>query len=333
MGRPQHATGELDNDAGGSVQKRASKMQELAILAPEEVPTLRYFLERHKRGHCAEGVCECFPPHRGRLCELDDPPRVPQQLRAVIHYITAETERDLADLSRSLSSLWLRYNLRHDHPVVVFHEGLSPIARRRIVLASENRIWFVLLAKFNEVPPEWLEASQALAQEFSVGYRAMIRWRSGPIFNEPVLDNFDFAMTLDTDSYFPADVLSDPFKLVEQTGIVAAFPHLGRESASVVVNFMHYFLLYCRLTSLDPRRTRMLQSLIEKNFKWYQQCLMLDMEILRLDFFRGGHYQDMFRYMDSTGGFWLHRWGNNPFRTFAVALLLEDAAVRSMALP
>merc|ERR1712151_243468 len=57
------------------------------------------------------------------------------------------------------------------------------------------------------------------------------------------------------------------------------------------------------------------------------------MEVLRLDFFRGERYQDLFRYMDSTGGFWLHRWGNNPFRTFAVGLLLDDENVSSMVLP
>eukprot|EP00446_Apocalathium_sp_SHHI-4_P093117 CAMPEP_0177451606 /NCGR_PEP_ID=MMETSP0369-20130122/9863_1 /TAXON_ID=447022 ORGANISM="Scrippsiella hangoei-like, Strain SHHI-4" /NCGR_SAMPLE_ID=MMETSP0369 /ASSEMBLY_ACC=CAM_ASM_000364 /LENGTH=165 /DNA_ID=CAMNT_0018924221 /DNA_START=98 /DNA_END=592 /DNA_ORIENTATION=- len=77
----------------------------------------------------------------------------------------------------------------------------------------------------------------------------------------------------------------------------------------------------------------MLQSLIETNYKWYQQCLMLDIEILRLDWFRGETYQDFFRYMDSTGGFWLHRWGNNPVRTFAVGLLLEDSQVRSFVMP
>merc|ERR1712072_448031 len=37
--------------------------------------------------------------------------------------------------------------------------------------------------------------------------------------------------------------------------------------------------------------------------------------------------------MDSTGGFWLHRWGNNPFRTFAVGLLLDDVNVSSLVLP
>jgi len=214
-----------------------------------------------------------------------------------------------------------------------FHEGLSLSARQRIILASENRVWLSLLPRFTEIPVEWSRACRETAQNFSVGYRAMIRWRSGPLFLEPALAQFDYAMTLDTDSYFPGDVDLDPFEFIHTQGLIGAFPHLGRESASVVVNFLHYFLLYCRIRGLHPRRTRMLASLVEKNFKWYQQALMLDIEVLRLDWFRGGDYQDFFRFMDSTGGFWLHRWGNNPFRTFAVGLLLNDSDVRFLSLP
>ncbi|CAE7939762.1 KTR3 [Symbiodinium sp. KB8] len=277
--------------------------------------------------------CRCLPPFRGPLCELEDPPRVQQKLRAVIHYITAETERDLQDLERSLTSLWIHFNKGYDYPVVIFHEGLSNKGRERIVAASENRAWLALVPRFKEVPPEWAEVSRQRASEFAVGYRAMTRWRSGPVFLEPALAGFDYAMTLDTDSYFPGPLGEDPFEVLHAQGLAAMFPHLGRESASVVVNFMHYFLLYCRLQKLDPRRTRMLAALIEKNYKWYQQCLMLDIEILRLDWFRGPVYQDFFRYMDSVGGFWIHRWGNNPVRTFAVTLLLEDKDVRTAFLP
>lgn len=315
------------------------QLRELAAAAMPEAPTVRYFIERGgterrpARGHCAQGICECFPPYRGYLCEHEDRPRLPQHLRAVIHYIIAESESDLVDIERSLSTLWMQYNRHLDYPVVVFHEGLSAAARQRIVHASQNRVWLVLLPNFNAVPPEWVIQAHELGQDFSVGYRAMTRWRSGPIFLEPALAEFDFAMTLDTDSYFPAAIKADPFEFLNSNGLKAVFPHLGRESASVVVNFMHYFLLYCKLKGLHPRRTRMVAALIETNFKWYQQCLMLDMEVLRLDWFRSDTYQDMFRYMDSTGGFWLHRWGNNPFRTFAVALLLEDDDVRSLELP
>ncbi|CAE8610896.1 unnamed protein product [Polarella glacialis] len=322
----------------GSKEAERLRLRAYAWAGMKEAPGLRYLLERTdahglQRGRCADGICECLPPFRGPLCDLEDRPRVPQKLRGVIHYITAETEGDMLDIERSLKSVWENYNRRCDYPIVIFHEGLSEQARRRIVECSENRIWLALLPGFNQLPPEWAEAAGERASEFSVGYRAMTRWRSGPMFLEPALAGFDFAMTFDTDSYFPAALGSDPFEILQSEGLVALFPHLGRESASVVVNFMHHFLLYCRLRGMDPRRTSMLAALVEKNYKWYQQCLMLDMEVVRLDWFRGKEYQDFFRYMDSSGGFWLHRWGNNPVRTFGVGLLLEDKDVRSMELP
>lgn len=84
--------------------------------------------------------------------------------------------------------------------MVVFHEGLTAEARRRLVDASENRLWFALVPRFKEIPEEWREASVQRASEFSVGYRAMTwgawrpmafllvrRWRSGPLFLEPAL--------------------------------------------------------------------------------------------------------------------------------------------------
>ena len=52
-------------------------------------------------------------------------------------------------------------------------------------------------------------------------------------------------MTVDTDSYFPAPWEIDPFEQMHREKRIAMFPHLGRELASVVVNFLHYFLLYC----------------------------------------------------------------------------------------
>ena len=42
---------------------------------------------------------------------------------------------------------------------------------------------------------------------------------------------------------------------------VAMFPHLGRELASVVVNFLQYFLIYCKLHNLDPRRSQLRSGL------------------------------------------------------------------------
>jgi len=289
------------------------------------------------------GECECFPPWRGARCDIEDPQRSPDgeqpRLSAVLHFVIPNMARDVADLHLSLPSVWEKYNNRFDHPIVVFHEGLSEPVRREIVLASENRIWFATLGKdfasLEKVPSLWRQEVSKHPMPFSLGYRHMCRWRSGPIFLEPVLQRFEFAMTLDSDSFLPGEWREDPFQMLKRQGKIAAFPHLGREAASVAVNFLYYYLLYAKMHGLNPRRTKVLASLVEKNWKWYQQTFMSDIEILWLPWFRDpeGEYQKMFRYFDSTGGFWLYRWGNNPFRTFAMGTFLDDSKVSIATLP
>jgi len=236
-----------------------------------------------------------------------------KRARACLHYIMPETEGDMRDIEISLPSVWRHFNSKFDYPVIIFHEGMSEKSRLRIVKASPNRIWFSYLGKhfatMESIPEMFQQEILSNPQPFSLGYRQMIRWRSGPIFNEPILQRFDYGMTLDTDSFFPGDWPRDPFVQLQVEKKVAAFPHLGRESASVVINFLFYYLLYAKMYGYNPRRTKLLASLVEKNWKWYQQTFMSDIEILYLPWFRGGEYQDFFRYMDATGGFWTYRWG------------------------
>ncbi|KAF4720092.1 hypothetical protein FOZ62_017377, partial [Perkinsus olseni] len=88
---------------------------------------------------------------------------------------------------------------------------------------------------------------------------------------------------------------------------------------------LRYFLLYCKMHDIDPRGSPVAKSLIEANFKWYQQVFELDFEAVKLSWFvENAAYRDFFLFMDSTGGFYKYRWGNNPFRTFALAVLLPE---------
>ncbi len=39
------------------------------------------------------------------------------------------------------------------------------------------------------------------------------------------------------------------------------------------------------------------------------------------------------QYLDSLGGWWLYRWGNNPVRTYQAALFLEDREIAFLNIP
>ncbi|CAD7925529.1 unnamed protein product [Amoebophrya sp. A120] len=323
--------------------RQMTLLQSFAARVLHEQPLLKWFIEKDQRGRCFDGECECFPPYRGTMCDMEEPNRArineTEKLSAVLHFVMPDSPRDLLDIERALPSIWENLNKHYDYPVVIFHEGMSEASRRRIVLCSENRVWFASLgrnfASLDAVPEIWRDQIPIHQMPFALGYRHMCRWRSGPVFLEPVLQRFDYGMTLDTDSYFPGPWREDPFAMLKRTNKVAAFPHLGREAASVAVNFLYYYLLYCKMHNLNPRRTKILASLVEKNWKWYQQTFMSDIEILYLPWFRDpeGEYQKFFRYMDATGGFYLYRWGNNPFRTFAMGTFLDDEQVSLATVP
>ncbi|CAL1134949.1 unnamed protein product [Cladocopium goreaui] len=179
-----------------------------------EEPGKAYMLESTGKGRCLPelGFCECFPPYRGRYCENEQPGKKDAQrpYKAVLHYLVGDREKLLSDFQRTLPILWQRFNEREDYPVVVFHDGLSKASRQRILEASPNRIWFAYVVGYKSVPAYLADRMELQLGGYGVGYRGMCRFRSGPIFMQPVMQGFDYAWTLDTDGYFPADLARDP---------------------------------------------------------------------------------------------------------------------------
>lgn len=325
--------------ADDEASRRAS-FQEWAVHELQELPGTRYLLESGGRGRCVRGFCECFPPFRGPLCEQLEHGRLDNQrnFSAVLHYLTSDDDTDIADIQESLPRLWRQYNRHHDYPVVIFHDGLSEEHRRQVVAASTNRIWFAFVDDYLEVP-EMLtkDPSRKAALEevkWSLGYRGMCRFRSGTIFLQPVLRGFEYAMTLDTDGYFPAEVVNDPIAQMHNGEYVYTFSHLLPDLPGAVKHFWDYSLMYMRMKGIHPRGTEILREFVtEEHVQWNYQLYMNDIEIVRLDWFRSDPYQDYFRYLDSVGGFWLHRWGDHAVRTIAVGMWLPKDRVLEMDIP
>ncbi len=58
---------------------------------------------------------------------------------------------------QTLPLLYSRFNHLYDYPVVIFHDGLAPASRARILSAEPRlRIWFSTAADFGAVPREEL---------------------------------------------------------------------------------------------------------------------------------------------------------------------------------
>ncbi|KAF4647025.1 Mannosyltransferase, partial [Perkinsus chesapeaki] len=139
-----------------------------------------------------------------------------------------------------------RWNGRYDYPVIVFHDGLSDNQMKQLVEASRNRVWFAYVDGYLEIP-KWITEDMkynAMLPEvkWSLGYRGMCRFRSGPIFHQPVLKGIDYMMTLDTDGYFPDDLSYDPIQRMFEGDYVYTYSHTLNDQPAAVQNFWEHTL-------------------------------------------------------------------------------------------
>ncbi|CAD7926733.1 unnamed protein product [Amoebophrya sp. A120] len=233
----------------------------LVVEFPER-PGFAYILGRSGRGQCHEqlGLCECFPPFFGLLCEHKD------HVRAAVDVVYATTTpvhnlQELLDFPlKTLKNISPK--VFDTIPLVVFHDApLSGEHKQAIVKgALPIRVWFAYLDDWTSaVPQHDLSRSEA-----SLGYRHQCRWKSGPLFHEPALKNYNFLFFFDTDSHFPKieladggasagdltpssfadDYLSNTIEQMREEQHVYAYVHRTREKDSMVAYLWDYTKLY-----------------------------------------------------------------------------------------
>ncbi|CAK9054835.1 2-mannosyltransferase homolog 4 [Durusdinium trenchii] len=203
------------------------------------------------RGHCLieEGLCECYPPWRGELCEQLEPGVDTDRAEGVTVggtvIVTMASRARLHELHFGLSNWWEKFNHRFDHPVLVFHQGLSPREVAEIRQSSRNRVWFANVDRFFR-KPEALPTGPGRLMEATVpeGYRLMCRFKATFVLDQPALQGFDWMLWLDSDSYFTGDVEEDfAARMIEQQAIFG-YTHVGREDAPVIKNLFDVALLF-----------------------------------------------------------------------------------------
>ncbi|KAF4669303.1 alpha 1,2-mannosyltransferase 2.4.1 [Perkinsus olseni] len=278
-----------------------------------------------------EGCRYCSIIDRGLGLDRERP------YRGVLHYLTSNLTSDVSDLNHSLPILY-RWNRRYDYPIVVFHDGLSTDQMELLAKASSNRVWFAYVEGYLDLP-KWITEDtkyKAMLPEvkWSLGYRGMCKFRSGPIFDQPVLKAFDYMMTLDTDGYLPDDLAYDPIQQMYEGDYVYSYSHTLNDQPAAVQHFWDHTLEYMVQRGIEPLGTELLREFIDQiSLEWTYRLFMNDIEVMRLGWFRSAQYMDYYNYLDSQGGWWLYRWGDHAVRTMAVAMWLDKRQLMHMDIP
>ncbi|CAK9036735.1 Putative mannosyltransferase KTR2 [Durusdinium trenchii] len=166
------------------------------------------------RGRCflEAGFCECFPPWRDALCDRQEMGDSGQGGAIIATRVRPGEEEDLVG---SLWNWWESFNNQLDHPILVFHEGLSPEDALRIKEASPSRVWFAHLGPLMSKPRQF--HAQEIREE-ALACRFKFAW----LLEEPAIQDFEWLMWIDTDVNFPIPFDRD---LVRETSTAGA--HLG----------------------------------------------------------------------------------------------------------
>ena len=154
-----------------------------------------------------------------------------------------------------------------------------------------------------------------------IGYKNMCRFWAGEIFKDKDILNYDYYLRLDCDSYITDRVPYDPFKLIDSED--KFYGHLKgaifQDSPHVIVDF----------------RKTLMEFEWGYNGKIIKSCMdfpegslyFTNFEIVKPLSFRDSGYMDLYKYLDNTGGIYMHRWGDAPIRYAGINMLMGNSGV------
>eukprot|EP00756_Hemistasia_phaeocysticola_P060843 Hpha_TRINITY_DN4363_c1_g1::TRINITY_DN4363_c1_g1_i1::g.50235::m.50235 len=222
----------------------------------------------------------------------------------------------------------------HPYPVHVFKERPTDEWARAVRKLTASKITYtdvssVFASPPYGVPPEvtthWIEVLSR-GEGHHLGYRLMCRFFAGLFVHDPHLRRYDYYWRLDTDSWVDFPPAEDPFlRMAQRRCVYGHHGRMHRDGRSVTRHLLRtatewadaYGVPRTNLTRLrshapDPERLPMFYN----NF-----------EISSVRFLLTPPYQSYFRYADATDGFLKHRWGDAPFRTLGVHMMLGPSQI------
>ncbi|CAK9438493.1 uncharacterized protein LODBEIA_P27170 [Lodderomyces beijingensis] len=169
-------------------------------------------------------------------------------------------------------------------------------------------------------------------------YHNMCRFYSGQFYNLPELQKYKYYWRIEPQVQFYTDVQYDIFKYMEATEKVYGFTISLYDIEETVKSLWPETLKY--LNKGDNYKyvneNGSFQWLIEnlqnpgknKVAGGYSTChFWSNFEIGDMDFFRGEAYNNWFKYLDSTGGFYYERWGDAPVHSIGVSLFADKSKI------
>jgi alpha 1,2-mannosyltransferase len=251
-------------------------------------------------------------------------------------FVTLARNEDLEQLIPSIESVEQYFNSKFNYDwVFLNNEPFSPEFIEAISTRVSGKAKFGLVPHEHWSYPAWIDQDKAaqgrkqLAEDGVIygdnePYRHMCRFESGFFFQHELMKPYRYYWRVEPETSLYCYIDYDVFKFMREnnkkygwtisiTEWIKTIPTLWNTTIDFVDQHPEYL-----------HRNRLEKFLSDDGRKSYNLChFWSNFEVADMEFWRGKIYQDYFKHLDKSGGFFYERWGDAPVHSIAAALFMD----------
>ncbi|KAH3671073.1 hypothetical protein OGAPHI_000784 [Ogataea philodendri] len=243
---------------------------------------------------------------------------------------------DLGGIVRSIQNLEDRFN-RNFHYDWVFlnNEPFSDEFKDKVSKMVSGEAKFGLIPAEHWSYPDFIDQDKAREERNkmadmgiiyadSESYRHMCRYNSGFFYRHPLLQKYRYYWRVEPDVDFYCDVDYDPFSVLRQHNKVYGFTISIYEFHATIPTLWDSVKEFLGKNPGAQHKNSLVDFISDDHGNSYNLChFWSNFEVADMDFWRSKVYDDFFKHLDATGGFFYERWGDAPVHSIAAALFLD----------
>lgn len=257
-------------------------------------------------------------------------------MKITFSYLVRQDEKTWNDFNKSIflleKKILSRLNCKYD--ILIFCEGKPNIKAEKIIefFKKEKKINIIKkiinLKNYVARDKEYDDIPHAARCELLVpiGYRDMCKFYAQSVFFDKHLDDSDYFIRLDTDSFF-IDVRK---KFIDQlNNLNCDYAYILNtdqyEDKAVSLGFGNCLYNYCQLNKTIELDKNYFQICSEATLK--PKIFYTNFEVVKLKWVRNKPYNQIADYIVKTEGIYKNRWGDAMIRYYITKLINTDIKI------
>jgi len=248
-----------------------------------------------------------------------------------IIYLLKNDKKEIGMLFKSLELLKKNFLPTNDYPIFILHDEIIEDKIFENLKSHSNTDFTTILISFEgeDYKSKALNAPEIIYvpgvdRGFDIGYRHMCRFYSYGMYQIPELQDTNYYLRLDCDSYFTNPVTHDIFNHMESGEYIYGYNQITTDNPLVSVNLWE-------LSKDFANTTEVLKIPIDQIPQY--RVYYTNFEIAKFNWFSTSGYKNFFDFLDEKNGIYLYRWGDHCIKYLGVEMFLEDRKKTLLNLP